>query len=130
MPKTPFDTTLHHTPDVQQAGAHLLIGSRDALISHYQLENLQAVGPAECEKLGARSKWIRMRDASARVASLRLITAHDESAADRVIVLFADLAPVCGESREPHAVRMSRQPFVIHEQQLHRLVEGDFVHAQ
>ena len=61
---------------------------------------------------------------------LGLIPAHDEAAPDRVVVFLAQHALAGAERGEPHAVGMARQPLVHHEEELHRLVEGDLVLAE
>src|SRR5579863_8269284 len=67
-----------------------------------------------------------------RASTLRLplVAAHDEAAAHRVVLLLAQHFPGRIQGGETHAVGMARKLLVPHEEQLHRLIEGDLVLAQ
>jgi hypothetical protein len=85
---------------------------------------------AEREQLIAGGERVRRGRTLVRARRLGLIAAHDETATDRVIVFFTQHTVRCTERGEPHAVGMPRQPLVMHEEQLHRLIEGDLVLAE
>ncbi len=82
------------------------------------------------EQLQAGGEGVRRRGMRAGLARLGLVAPHDEAAADRVVVLFAQHAAAARQCVEAHAVGMAWQPLVMHEEQLHRLVEGDLVLAE
>ena len=125
-----LDAAAHHRPDVQQLRAHLGLGRPGALVGHHQLEHLESVLPAQPQQLRPGAERIRRRGVRVRLARLRFVAAHDEAAADRVVVLLAQHARPGAERGEAHAVGVTRQPLVMHEQQLHRLIEGDLVLAE
>src|SRR5207244_12248252 len=58
-----------------------------------------------------------------------LLAASDDATADGVVVLLAEPPAIGAERAEAHAVGMPRQALVVHEQELHRLIEGDLVLA-
>src|SRR5262249_28596672 len=59
-----------------------------------------------------------------------LIATHDEAAADRVVVRLPQHTPSRAERAKAHPVRVPWQSLVLHEEQLHRLIEGDLVLAE
>ncbi len=115
---------------MHQTLTHLGLGPADELVRHHQLEDFQAVSPAQRQQLVTGGKGIGMGNARAGIASFVLVAAYDEAASDRVVVVFAQNVAIGGQRSEAHAIRVPRQPLVVHEQQLHRLVETNRTLAQ
>ncbi len=109
--------------------ANFLVSRPGTLVRQHELEELQTVLPREREQLAARVKRIRRRLMHARLVRLDLITAHDKPAANGVVLLLAQHV-AARQGGKAHAIGVPRQALVIHEQQLHGLVERDLMPAQ
>jgi hypothetical protein len=131
LAKATLHTLLHDLPQVQQAGTHLFLGSPGSLVGEHQLIQLEAVLTTLGEQLRAGREGIWRFDVRRPdPARFGLVAVNNEAATNRVVVVLAQYARVRRKRGKPHAVGVSRQGFVAHEQKLHGLVEGDFVLAQ
>ena len=99
-----LDATLHHLPDMHELRANALVRVPGTLVGEDELEQLEPVLATQREQLGGGSEWKWRRGVSARLPRLGLVAPHDEPAADRVVVLLAQLAALRRERREAHAV--------------------------
>ena len=121
-----LDTGLHHRPDALQPGIDLGCGTQCELVDAHELRNREPGAPGHREQLLAAAEWQRHfgggRDGCSRLLALALHGA----AADRIHLLGQQRCPGRVARRETHAVRMTGQHLVAVEQQVHRLVEGDF----
>ena len=123
---------LHDLPDVQQ----LLRAPRLRCARCARSPARARTSPARCsrhsaQQLLARLNGIRrrLRARAPRAASLSSPRTMKPPPIG-VVVLLAQHAVARVKRGEAHAVRVPRQPLVVHEQQLHRLIESDLVLAQ
>src|SRR6185312_6683868 len=127
--KAALDTLLHHLPQMQHSRPYLLLARPGALVREHELKELEPIFPTEHEKFGGGVEWVGRLRSLGCLTGLALAAADDESAADRVILLFAQRLAV-RSCREPHAVRVSREALGAQQQQLRLLVEVDLVTAE
>ena len=124
------NTFLHHTVDMQDAIADLLLRTQRTLIRHLQLRNRQASIIRHLQQLSRRTKRIR-RVHQRRATGRLLITLNNETATNRIIGTLQQQL-LTFKRRNLHTVRMARknrqraqshiQLTVLHHRAVHLLI--------
>ena len=125
-----LDAGLHDRPDAREPRVHFGRGPKRLLVPAHEAGDRKTRAVRPLEEFCAAAE--RQRDIGGRRgrAGALLIRALHGAAADRVHLLRQQRRARRIPRREAHAVRMAGQHLVAVEQQVHRLVEGDFVLAE
>ena len=120
-----LDALLHHGPDPQQPGAHLLLRAPGQLVAQHHLADRQPRLAAARQQLRARRERVANRAVVRHDPPLpRLVLVEHEATADRVVLPGRDLRSLRPKGGEAHSIGVERKSLASVQDDVRVHVEG------